>query len=205
MAAAALRPGELSEAELKTAISGATQWQWKLGTDVFLKDFPADRYIISVKSKIIWCGITAGGGGGSRYSVYLIDNHGQVHEFESNENKYQRDKINVYSPPPDPIFETPLSAEEIAMIKDMPLYDTPFARKFRGHIARICGRGAGGGGGGGGGGGKPPPSAPSEESQTSGGAAAAEEQYPNSEDPVAPKTGGRRRQKKTRKRLAKRR
>ncbi len=221
--AAAGRPGEMTDAELKAAIKGSTQWQWELGKTIFLKNLPADRYIISVKSQITWAGNYNTGsmsGCGKRYQVYLIDNYGQVHEFSSPETIYSSSQINFdfslgghvggiaycLSRISEPGFEVPLTSAEIDMIKDMPLYDFPFAKKFRGHIARICGGGDGGG--------KPshsPPSAPPEEAMASGGAAAAavvEEQYPMSNDPVNPKTGGRRlakrNHKKTRKRLVKR-
>ena len=54
-AAAALRHGELSEAELKAAITSLSKFQ--LGRTLFLKNFPADKYIISVKGKITKSGM----------------------------------------------------------------------------------------------------------------------------------------------------
>lgn len=164
-AAALLRPGELTDEQIQYDLSYACggkffdpsilsqhgytpraiavarreadsalgTWRWK--QNFVLRGLPANRYIISVKSN----------GTYPREDIpqiiYLIDNHGYVYVFQNiygmrgNNTLYNNEFVE------EPGFEEPLTPEEIDMIKDMPPYDLHFARKFRGHIARICGRG----------------------------------------------------------------
>jgi hypothetical protein len=145
-AAAALRPGELSKSDLKSAISLAES---RLGYEYnfLIKDLPQNRYIISVKSQMVGFAqysIGMSSGYNSNKMIYVIDNHGEVYSaYISAAAGLMMGQQVLYAyrergpEVADPLAD-PLTPAEMEFIKAMPLYDPEFSRKFKGLAAKLC-------------------------------------------------------------------